>query len=233
MVDVDRSVIARIKKYGHTFEVLVDCDSALEMKQGKIVSLGDVLATNDIFKDVKKGEKANESDMKEAFGTDDVSKIAEKIIKEGEVQLTTKHREAERETKLKQIINLVHRNAVDSKTGHPHPANRIETAISQSKFRMDDFKSAEDQVEDALACLREIIPIKFERREIEIKIPAQFGGAASGVVHKHKVLKEEWLNDGSFYAVVEIPSGIMDEFFDELNKISHGQVVSKILKTIE
>ena len=81
-----------------------------------------------------------------------------------------------------------------------------------------------------------MLDIKFVRenkKEVEIKIPASYGGQAKGIVHKHKVKKEEWLSDGSYYSIVEIPSGILDEFFDELNKISHGQVESKILKIIE
>ena len=53
MVDVDRAVIARIKKEGHIFEILVDCDKALEYKKGKSIGIAEVVATDDIFKDVK------------------------------------------------------------------------------------------------------------------------------------------------------------------------------------
>ncbi|MBT5042996.1 ribosome assembly factor SBDS [Candidatus Woesearchaeota archaeon] len=233
MVDVDKAVIARLKKGGKHFEIKVDCDKALEFKEGKNVSFEDILATTEIYFDVKKGEKASTSDFQEVFQTEDVNEVITKILKEGEIQLTTKHRESEKEAKLKKLINLVHVNAVDSKTGYPHPLNRIENAISESKFRIDENRSADEQLEGAIKELRAIIPIKLERKEVEIKIPASYGGQAKGIVHKHKVKKEEWLSDGSYYSIVEIPSGILDEFFDELNKISHGQVESKILKIIE
>jgi len=233
MVDIDRAVIARLKKEGRHFEILVDCDSALELKKGKNVSLSDVLATEEIYFDVKKGEKASSADIKAAFDTEDVHVVAAKIIKEGDIQLTSKHRDEEKEAKLKKLIGIIHANAVDSKTGYPHPAVRIETALKESKFRLDDNRPAEDQVEDAVKELRSIIPIKIERKEVEVTIPPAFAGQAKGIVHKHKVKKESWLDDGSYYSVVEIPSGILDEFFDELNKISHGQVESKILKIIE
>jgi ribosome maturation protein SDO1 len=233
MVDVDRSVIARYKKEGNIFEILVDCDKALELKQGKDIIIEEVVTTSDVFKDVKKGEKVSEEVLRETFGTDDKNEIFRKMIKDGEVQLTSKHREKERENKFKKIIDFIHRNAIDSKTGYPHPIQRIESALNDSNFRINDSKRSEDQIEDALKAIREIIPIKFEKKEIAIKIPAAFAGMAKGAIHKHKVLKEEWLNDGSYYSVVEIPSGIMDEFFDSLNKISHGQVESKILKVIE
>ena len=233
MVDIDRAVIARLKKEGRHFEILVDCDGALELKKGKNVSLSDVLATEEIYFDVKKGEKASSADIKAAFDTEDVHVVAAKIIKEGDIQLTSKHRDEEKEAKLKKLIGIIHANAVDSKTGYPHPAVRIETALKESKFRLDDNRPAEDQVEDAVKELRSIIPIKIERKEVEVTIPPAFAGQAKGIVHKHKVKKESWLDDGSYYSVIEIPSGILDEFFDELNKISHGQVESKILKIIE
>ena len=232
MVDVDRAVIARLDRSGRHFEVLVDCDRALDFKKGLNIALDEVLATREIYHNVKKGEKASEMDIKAAFETDDIDEVITLILRKGEVQLTSKHREAEMEEKRKKLIEIIHQNAVDSKTGYPHPLVRIETALKDSKFRLNEIKSAEDQVENALDALREILPIKFERKQVEIKVPASAAGQAKGIVHKHKVTKEEWLNDGSYFAVVEIPSGILDEFFDVLNKISHGQVESKILKVM-
>ena len=44
----------RIKKEGHTFEILVDCDKALEFKKGKSMGIDEVVATDDIFTDVKR-----------------------------------------------------------------------------------------------------------------------------------------------------------------------------------
>ena len=233
MVDVDRAVIARIKKEGHTFEILVDCDKALELKRGKSVGIDDVAATEDIFTDVKKGDHASTTELQKFFGTTDVRKISEIIVRQGEVQLTAKHRAEEREEKRKRIVNLIHRNAIDSKTGLPHPPQRIERAMEEAGVHIDENKSAEEQVEEVLKKLRAIIPIKFERREIAVKIPAQYAGHSYTVLKKYKLLKDEWQNDGSLVAVVEIPAGLQDDFFDELNKISHGEVESKIIKIID
>tara|TARA_Y100000310_G_C20641410_1_gene794124 strand:- start:586 stop:1290 length:705 start_codon:yes stop_codon:yes gene_type:complete len=234
MVDVDRAVIARLKKAGKEFEILVDCDASLDYKKGKNLDLAtEVMATKGIFKDVKKGLKASEEDVKSIFGNVEENKIAETIIKEGEIQLTSKHREAEREEKKKRIINTIHRNAVDSTTGLPHPPQRIESAMNEAGIHVDMNKKAEDQVEEVLKKLRVVIPIKFEKKEIEVRIPAQYAGQAYGVIKKHKLMKDEWLNDGSLLAVLEIPSGVLDEFFDSLNKISHGEVESKIIRIID
>lgn len=230
MVNVDEAVIARLKKNGKDFEILVDCEKALEFKKGKGV-IDDVVAVDSIFKDVKKGENAKEHDLQEIFNTTDFKKIAEIIIKEGEIQLTKEHMVKEREEKFKKIVSIIHRNAVDSKTGLPHPPLRIENAMKEAKINIDDTKTAEQQVEKILEKLRPIIPIKFELHELELLIPNKYAGSSYHVLKKYcKILKENWLGNGDLKVLIEIPAGIQDDFFSELNKVCHGEVESKQVK---
>ena len=103
----------------------------------------------------------------------------------------------------------------------------------EAGVHIDEYKTAEEQVEEVMKKLRVIIPIKFERREIAVKIPPQYAGHSFTVLKKYKLIKDEWQNDGSLVAVVEIPAGLQDDFFSELNKISHGEVESKIIRVID
>jgi ribosome maturation protein SDO1 len=228
MVDVDKAVVAKLKKGEHHFEILVDCEKALEFRKGKDVSLDDVLATNDIFKDVKKGEKA--SDLIKFFSTEDKREIAKKIIIEGEVQLTAEYKKKLRDEKRRQIVNNIHRNAVDPSTGFPHPPQRIENALDEIKVNIDEFKPIEEQLQHILPKLRVILPLKYEIREIAIKIPGTYAGKCYTILKQYgKLLKDEWQDDGSLVAVVELPAGLQEEFFDKLNGLAHGEVESKIL----
>jgi len=229
MTSVEEAVIARLKLKGETFEILVDCDKAIEFRAGKC-SLDDALVTNDIFKDVKQGERAPENEMKKIFETEDKKKIAEEIVKKGEIQLTTEHRNKLREEKRKKIIELIHRNAIDSKTGLPHPAQRIELAINEAKIHIDEFKKAEEQVQDVLEKLRPIIPIKFEVWEMAIKIPAQYAAQSYRILKMYGTMKkDEWQNDGSLIAVIDLPAGMSEEFENELNKLTKGESEIKII----
>ena len=99
MVNIDKAVVAKLKKEEKVFEILVDCDKALELRKGKSVSMDDILATDEIYKDVKKGEKASEHDLLRIFNTNDSIKISKEIILNGEVQLTREHLAREREEK--------------------------------------------------------------------------------------------------------------------------------------
>ena len=229
MSDISESVLARISKQGKHFEVLVDLEKAVDFKHGK-VELDEVLVSDDIFKDSKKGLHASEDDMKAAFGTDDKNEVIGKIIKNGELQLTAEYKNNLREEKKKQVIQLIHRNAVDPKTGYPHPIERLENAVNDIGIHFDEFKTAEDQIQEVLKKLREVLPISFEIRELSIKVPGQFGGQSFPILKKYsKVLKEDWQTDGSLSVLIEIPAGMQNELFDKLNDLTHGQVESKII----
>ena len=229
MVDVDKAVIARLKKEGKNFEILVDCDKALLFKEGK-GSLDDVLATEEIYEDVKKGMRA--SQLKKFFWSDENKAIAKIIIEQGEIQLTAEHMKKLREEKRKQIIGIIQRNAVDPKTDLPHPMNRIQYALEEAKVNIDYAKSAEMQVGNIVSKIREILPLKYEIREIELKIPAQYSGKSFSILKQFgKVLENNFGNDGSLSAVVEVPAGMQIELFDELNKLCHGQIESKVVRS--
>lgn len=230
MASIEDAVIARLRKQGQNFEILVDCEKAVDFRAGKC-QLSEALVTNDIFKDVKQGEKAPENDMKKIFQTEDKNKIAGEIIKNGDIQLTTEHKNKLREEKRKKIIELIHRNAVDSKTGLPHPAQRIELAMEQARVRIDEFKKAEEQVQDVLEKLRPIIPIKFEMWEVAVKIPAQYAAQSYRILKQFGMLKkDEWQNDGSLVALVDLPAGLSEQFENELNKLTKGEMEMKIVK---
>ena len=230
MVRVDQAVIARLKKDGETFEILIDCDKALDYRAGRIKDLEDVLAAKDVFKDASKADRASGIALKKVFKTEDLKIVADIILKKGEIQLTTEHRARLREEKRKQIINFIHRNAVDPVNGVPHPPQRIEMAMEEAKVKIDEFESFEKQVHDIIQKLQPKLRIKLETREIEVFVPVKYAGPALNVLkRKTKVLKDQWMGDGSLKASVEIPAGIQEEIENELNKITKGEVDLKIV----
>jgi len=224
--------LAKLKKGGENFEVVINSDNAISFKQGKDIAIEDAIINEKIFADAKKGLLASENRMKEIFNTVDLKEIAKIIIKEGEIQLTAEYKQKLRDEKKKRIINFIHVNGVEPKTGLPHPITRIENAFEEAKVHIDEFKSEEKQIDEILKKLRVILPIKFEIDEIEIKIPAVYASKMYSVVKGFaKILKEDWLNDGSWKCIVEMPAGLKQNFFDKLNSMTHGEIETKILKT--
>ncbi len=211
-----------------TFEVSVDPDAALRYKKGELQDLGEVLHADNIFTDAKKGLLASQEDLRKVFTTTDKARIAGIIIKEGEIQFTAEHRAQEREHKRRRLISMICRQAIDPRTGFPHPAERIEAALEQGKIHLDDYRSVEEQFDEIVFKIRAIVPIKIEQKKITLTIPAQFAGKSYAVVKSNSaIIKDAWNNDGSWTAVVEIPAGFYQEFLDKLNSLTHGEVVVK------
>ncbi|MFH0961152.1 MAG: ribosome assembly factor SBDS [archaeon] len=231
MVSVDKATTVRIERNGKKFEILVDPDKALLFKQGQKWGMESLLAVNEIFKDSRAAEKASSSDIKSAFGTDDIFKAAEAILSGGELSLTVEQKRKIIEDKRRQVVSIIARNAVNPQTGMPHPPARIETSMEEAHIHIDPNKSADEQISEILKALRPIIPIKFEKKRIACKFPAVHAPRAIGLVKRFAELKRDsWLPDGSWVCEVELPAGMMQEFIDAINRESKGEVETKVLE---
>ena len=82
---------------------------------------------------------------------------------------------------------------------------------------------------EILEQLSKVIPIKIEVKRVKVIIPAMHTGKAYGVISTYKET-ENWLNDGSLEVVVKVPAGMIMDFYDKLNSITHGSALSEELK---
>jgi len=224
-------VIARIEKAGEKFEVLVKPDAVQKLRDGKDVNILDNLAIDEIFRDAHKGSKASEEKMQEFFGTTDPVEVARHLIKKGEIQLTTEQRREMQEIKRKQVVQYIAANAINPQTGAPHPPQRIEIAMEEAKVHVDPFKAVEEQVKEVLDALRPLIPIRFEKARIAVKLSAEDSAKCYGDIKAFgTILREEWQRNGSWIGVVEMPAGMQTEFLERLNAKTKGNVEAKVLK---
>ncbi|MCL5930372.1 MAG: ribosome assembly factor SBDS [Candidatus Thermoplasmatota archaeon] len=231
MVKVEDALIARYESKGHRFEVLIDQKLVDLIKSGKNVNVSDYVATDMIFKDSSKGDRASEEVIKEVFGTDDFQTVVVEIVKRGQVQLTTEQRRKMLEEKRRQIVEIISRESMNPQSGTPHPPQRIEKAMEEAKVRVDPFKSAEEQVNEVLKAIRIILPIRFEHVKMEIEVPGtEYGKIYAEMAHLGQILKEDWKNNGNYSAIIEIPGGVQDQLYDFLNKRTKGNVNIRLIK---
>lgn len=222
------NVEARIKIKGKNFEIIVDVDKALQMRKGINVSIENVLAIDEIFYDHKKGLKVSKADLTSHFGTEDVREAAKKIIMSGEIQLPSEYRAKLQDDKVKQVVDFLSRNAIDPATGKPHTPSRIQDAITKSGVRIDN-KPMQEQIPRILDEVRKIIAIRIETKKLKIKIPAMYTGNAYSLLKEYKE-SENWLNNGDLECVINLPAGLQMEFYDKINAITHGSVISEEIK---
>jgi len=225
--------VAKLDKQGEHFEILIDPDAALELKMGKPLGIDKVLIHEEVYKDAKKGLRASEQALKKAFGTTDVRKIAEIIIKEGEIPLTAEQRRRLIEDKRRQIVEWISRNCIDVRTKTPVPPQRVENALEQARVSIDPFKPAEEQVQEILKELQRILPIKVATARMSLSVSSTYAQKVKGLVAKMaKIVNERYKSDGSWEAVVELPAGLQDVLISKVNDVTHGDVDIRILEIV-
>ena len=230
MVNLDDAIIARLESHGETFEILLDPAVVDILKSGKEADLTEYMAVEDVFKNSGKGTRPAEDKIKEVFGTDDIEEIAKKIIEKGEIQITAEQRKEMLDAKKQRIITYIATNAINPQTKLPHPRTRIELALEEVKFHVDPFKSLEREVEEAMKLLRPLIPIRFEKSRIAIKLKGEdYGRCFDDLVHFGIVDKEEWAADGSWIGLMELPAGLVPELTEKLKNKTKGTASVKLI----
>lgn len=223
-------VIARLNVKGKRFEILVDPNKAFTFKEGKKIPLQDIIIGEFIYKDAKKGLKASPEELEEVFGTTDIIKISEKILKEGEIQLTADQRKQLLETKKKQIVYFISRSAMDPRTKTPIPPTLIEKAMEEAKVAIDMYKPIEEQIPTIVKAISRIIPIKLAKILLGVSIPPDYAHKiASQIMRLGEVKKNIWTDDGSLIVELEIPAGIQNEVIDQINKLTKGSASIKVI----
>jgi len=221
--------IARLNKFGKKFEIIVDVEKAWMLKNGENIPIDEIMEGDFIYYDSRKGLKASEMELKKLFGTDNAFEIGKRIILEGDLQLTSEQRKRMIENKKRQIIEFLSRNSIDPRTGLPHPPKRIELALEEARVSIDPFKPVEAQLNDIIKALRPILPLKMGKSIAYIKIPPEYIGKAYGLLTKMgKVLRSNYLSDGTWSLELEIPVGMQEALINQVNNLTHGKGEVKI-----
>jgi ribosome maturation protein SDO1 len=228
MADV---TVVKYSHEGEKFEILVKPDPALEYKLGKKKDLSSVLVSDDIYTDSSKGTKPSSEKLLKAFKTEDTIEIAQIILHKGDLNLTTDQRRKMVEEKRKQLVDFISKTYVDPRTHLPHPPIRIDQAMKDARVSVEPQKNINEQVKDIVEKLRSIIPLKSESVTLEITIPAQFASQSYAVLKSVGSLKnEEWQNNGSLKAILEIPAAARPNVIDRLGSITKGSASVEVMK---
>ena len=216
MVSLDDAVLARMEKGGKRYELLVDPNLVDVFKsEPTSVDLNAFLAMDEVFHDIRGGERPTEDAIENTFGTQDIFEITKTVLAKGSIQLTTAQRKARVEQMRQQIVHEIHTQAVDPKTKSPHPKTRIELALSESRYSVDPFKRLDDQVKDAIELLKPMIPLSFESVRLAVLVPGSAYGGSSRILRPY-LEKEQWLENGSWAGIIEIPAGMKDTIYGKL-----------------
>ena len=86
------------------------------------------------------------------------------------------------------------------------------------------FKRLEEQVKDAIAKLKPLIPLSFESVRLAFRIPGSSYGSVNKLLRSYQQ-KEGWLENGDWACVVEIPAGMKGDIIGQvLRRASEAEV---------
>ena len=227
----DKTTVVRYTYSGDKFELLVKPDPAFDYKTGKLSEISKILISEEIYTDSNKGTRATNDKLNQVFKTTDPAKIAEIIMKKGELNLTTEQRKKMTSEKRKQLVTFIAKTYVDPRSHLPHPPLRIEQALDDGRVSIDPFKNIDEQVKEVVEKLRPIIPLKSENIILEISVPAQFVAQSYTVLKSTGTLKkEDWQTNGSLKAILEIPAAARPHVIDRLGSITKGTATVEVVK---
>jgi len=219
------STISRLTLHGEKFEIIVAPDPALNFKLTGKGDVRKILLVDEVYSDSKKGLRVPSEKLRKFFGTTDVYVIAEKILKEGDLQLTGEQRRRMIESKRQQIVAMLSKLLLEPSSGNPIPSLRIEQSLSQTGVSIDPFKPPEEQVKNVVKALRKVL--QFKVNEVVLTLTCAqtlsndvYGFANSiGEVDQTRVQK-----DKSVKITVRVPSVTMSYFLENLGKKYGDQV---------
>ncbi len=216
---------AWLKTHGQHVEVVINPDEALAYRKSKGAEpeVRECLRSEEIFTNAKKGELAREEFLQNVFGTTDPLKVAREIILRGEIQMSAEHRAQIRDELHNQVVSRIQEYAIDPTTGLPHPQQRIELAMEETKAKVDPQKDVERNVHEIVKRLRPVLPIRLEMVTLQVHLPPSCSQKVYGDLGRHGTLKKtEWLQDGGLVAWIELPAGTQGEFMEEMGSRTHG-----------
>lgn len=218
---------ARVTKKGKKYEILVDLDEALKIRDGKSNNIGSAVLTNAVFHNLKSGDQASVAELEIDFGTSNFDEVCTRIITHGEVVLPAEYLKKMQDGKYKQVVDFLAKNAI-SPQGLPYTPDRIMSALKEANVNVKN-EAIDKQISGIIEQIQRILPMKIEVKKIRVIIPAQYTGKAYGVVSDFKQ-EEEWMSNGDLRIIVGIPAGLVMDFFDKLNGVTHGAALTENIK---
>lgn len=227
MTDV---TVVKFSFEGDRFEILVRPDPALEYKLGRLKDISLVLVSDDVYTDSGRGTRASSEKLRRAFKTEDPTEAARQILQRGDLSLTTYQRRKMTEEKRRQIVTYIAKTFVDPRSRLPHPPLRIEQAMKDARISVDPQKSVEEQSKGIVEGLRKVIPLKSEKIDLEIVVPAQYAARSYSVVRSTGSLKgEHWLPNGSLKAILEISAAARLGVIERLGQVTRGTATVEVV----
>jgi len=165
--------VVRAKKNGKRFEIACYKNKVLSWRQGVEKDIDEVLQSHTVFLNVSKGQVAKKEDLIKCYDTADATQICKEILTKGELQVSDKERQAEREALFKEVATTITEKCVNPETKRPYPVSMIEKAMKECHIAVKPNKGAKQQALEIVPKLREKLPLSRAQMRLKIVVPVK------------------------------------------------------------
>lgn len=222
--------IVRMKKGGKRFELACYKNKVMDWRSEIEKDIDEVLQSDRVFANVSKGVLAKGADMERAFGTADEEKVCRIILEKGQLQVSSKEREAEFESKTLDIVSIVCSKCVNAETKRPFTTQMIEAAMKEIGFQVRPNKPPKVQALALVRELRAVLPIERAQMRVRVEAPRKCAKAVHVALKPYLTAteEEEWLA-GALELVALIDPGSYREVEEKFQSSTRGQGSFEIL----
>ena len=163
--------VVRLKVGGKRFEVACYKNKVGEYRTNLEKDIDNVLQIHSVFINVSKGQLAPIEDLKQAFKTDDLNVIIERILRKGEIQVGEKERNKQIEMLQKEVVQVIVSKTINPQTKKPYPFQMIEEVLKQIPYVYNPNKNPKQIALELLPKIQEKIPIERVLMKVHIAVP--------------------------------------------------------------
>lgn len=213
--------LVRYKQGKFSFEIMTKPGTVRLFLEGKL-GWDKVLSADAIFTNAKKGNIAKSSDLTKVFGTDDVNKCAEIMVRQGDHQVSAQERKEDISQRKREILAYLHKTYTDQ-TGLPHPLTRLEVAVTESKVKIDLSRSVHVQAEEIVKKMLGVLVFRKGTSQYSVSVPKQYRTSVGAIVNKFSPsLHKEIRGADNITWKMSLSLGDVDRFLLEMNSVTEG-----------
>ena len=165
--------IVRLKKGGKCFEVACYPNKVNSWRKGLEPDIDEVVQSHEIFLNVSKGIIAKKDELQKAFNESDLEKILLLILKQGEIQVTGKERQVQKDNILQEVAVIVADKCVDSDTKRPLTVGYVERAMKDLHYDVNPSRNPKVQALEVIKLLEENLLVKRAQMRVQVDIPGK------------------------------------------------------------
>jgi len=220
--------IVKLKQGNNSYEIVTQRGKVTEYRQGIETDVNNVLTSDTVFFDARKGNVASEDMVKNAFNLDSIKACLVHLLKNGTLEKSTEERKAEMDQKTKEICYYINQNYVEPKTKLPHPIERLRQCMSDVNYRVDVTVDTKRQAEAAVKKMRGTLMFtELEALSGKLTVHVSLANQVEGIIRSFGCRKSEYsATDATFE--FSMSQAQFNSLTDGLNKKISGNYSLKI-----